>query len=118
MEEGEVNLEDYDSDDDFMEDIIEEPCILLSKAEKQRIRSLWRNTLIVKLLGRSIGYNYLCNRVKKMWPLVGDFQAVDIENGFYCFKFSNETDFNHVLLGGPWVIADHYYQEINFRVSI
>ncbi|XVF01096.1 hypothetical protein REPUB_Repub04eG0058600 [Reevesia pubescens] len=54
MEEGEVDLEDYDSDDDFLEDTIEEPCILLSKAEKQRIRSPWRNTLIVKLLGRSI----------------------------------------------------------------
>ncbi|XVF24392.1 hypothetical protein REPUB_Repub13aG0124000 [Reevesia pubescens] len=46
--------------------------------------------------------------VKQLWSLVGDFQAVDLDNGFYCFKFSNEMDFNHVLLGGPWIIANHY----------
>ncbi|XVF18911.1 hypothetical protein REPUB_Repub11eG0064400 [Reevesia pubescens] len=108
MEESEIDIEEYDSNDDFMDDIIDEPCILLSKVEKKMIRSPWRNTLIVKLLGMSIGYNYMCNRVKKIWYLVGDFHAVDLEDGFHCFKFSNETYFSHVLLRGPWMIADHY----------
>ncbi|XVF07510.1 hypothetical protein REPUB_Repub06bG0145300 [Reevesia pubescens] len=108
MEEGEIVVEDYDSEDDTTDEDLEGPCILLSKEEKKRIRSPWRNTLIVKLLGRSIGYTYLCNRVKQLWSLTGAFQAVDLDNDFYCFRFSNESDFNHVLLRGPWVIANHY----------
>ncbi|XVF19644.1 hypothetical protein REPUB_Repub11eG0128500 [Reevesia pubescens] len=51
---------------------------------------------------------YICNRVKQMWSQMGDFQAVDLDNGYYRFKFSNEMDFNHVLLAGPWIIANHY----------
>ncbi|XVF00260.1 hypothetical protein REPUB_Repub03eG0269800 [Reevesia pubescens] len=108
MEEGEIPPEAYDSEDDTFDENHEGPCILLSKEDKRRIRSPWKNTLIVKLLGRSISYMYLCNRVKQLWSLVGDFQAVDLDNGYYCFRFNNVTDYNHVLLGGPWVIANHY----------
>ncbi|XVF02788.1 hypothetical protein REPUB_Repub04eG0204400 [Reevesia pubescens] len=108
MEDRDTPPNDVDSDDDSLEEDLNGPCILLTKEDKKRIRSPWKNTLLVKLLGRNIGYNYLCNRVKRMWSLVGEFQAVDLENGYYCFRFNNEMDFNHVLLGGPWVIADHY----------
>ncbi|XVF34102.1 hypothetical protein REPUB_Repub18cG0028400 [Reevesia pubescens] len=39
---------------------------------------------------------------------VGEFQVVDLDNGYYCFHFANEMDYNHVLMEGPWVIANHY----------
>ncbi|XVE98093.1 hypothetical protein REPUB_Repub03eG0075700 [Reevesia pubescens] len=76
MEEGEIVVEDYDSEDDTTDEDLEGPCILLSKEENKQ----------------SSNYG----------------QAVDLDNDFYCFRFSNESDFNHVLLGGPWVIANHY----------
>ncbi|EOY10263.1 Uncharacterized protein TCM_025636 [Theobroma cacao] len=76
-EEGEI-VEESDSDHDINETVLGGPHIRLTKEEKRRIRRLWRNTLIVKLLGREISYTYLCNRVKQLWSL------------------------------GPWIIADHY----------
>ncbi|XP_017974558.1 PREDICTED: uncharacterized protein LOC108661610 [Theobroma cacao] len=57
---------------------------------------------------RNISYTYLCSRVKQLWALQGDFQAVDLDNGFYCFQFENKSDYFHVLMEGPWTIVDHY----------
>ena len=102
-EEGEVTEEDYASDDDWFEEMSEGPCIRLSKEDKRRIRKAWRRTLFVKLLGRSISYTYLVNRVKQLWALTGNFQAVDLENGFFCFRFEKKEDYDHVLLGGSLV---------------
>jgi hypothetical protein len=45
----------------------------LTKEEKNRIRKPWRRTLIVKLLGRSIAYLSLCNRVKQLWIVGGHY---------------------------------------------
>ena len=38
------------------------PTIRLSKEENVRIRLPWKKTLIIKLLGRSIGYITYCSR--------------------------------------------------------
>ncbi|XP_017972900.1 PREDICTED: uncharacterized protein LOC18612588 [Theobroma cacao] len=101
-------LEDFESDEDEFRSDIEGPYISLTRADKERIRKPWRKTLTIKLLGRDISYTYLCNRVKQLWSLKGEFQAVDLDNGYYCFKFSNKSDHRHVLSKGPWIIADHY----------
>ncbi|XVF04451.1 hypothetical protein REPUB_Repub05bG0084100 [Reevesia pubescens] len=87
---------------------IDGPCIMLTKDEKERIRRPWKNTLIVKLLGRSISYTYLSNKVKQLWSLKGGFDIVDLENGFYCIRFQMRSDYNFVLTKGLWIIADHY----------
>lgn len=58
-EEGKI-LVNSDSDDDMSEITDEGPYISLTKEEKRRIRQPWRNTFVVKLLGRDINYMYLC----------------------------------------------------------
>ncbi|KAG6490440.1 hypothetical protein ZIOFF_051737 [Zingiber officinale] len=67
-----------------------------------------KKRLLVKLLGRKVGYTSLYNRVKQLWALTGDFQAVDLDNGYFSFRFEKKVDYDHVLLDGPWLIADHY----------
>lgn len=84
------------------------PSILLTKEDKQRIRSPWKFALIVKLLGRNIGYTYLCNRLKQIWSIKGSLQVIDLDNGYYCVRFSSRIEYDFVLTGLPWLIADHY----------
>ncbi|GAU16650.1 hypothetical protein TSUD_326000 [Trifolium subterraneum] len=43
------------------------PEFVFSKAEEKRIFMPWRKGVIVKLLGRRIGYKALKNRLKQMW---------------------------------------------------
>ena len=58
-EEDEGSDEDEDMDQDC-------PTIRLSKEEKVRIRLPWKKTLIIKLLGRSIGYNLLLWKINEL----------------------------------------------------
>ncbi|XP_028111147.1 uncharacterized protein LOC114309572 [Camellia sinensis] len=69
------------------------PTISLPKKLLAKIRKPWENALIVRLLGKNIGYNMLCSR----------------------------EDCTKVFTEGPWVIMDHYLTvrrwEPNFKPS-
>lgn len=43
-----------------------------------------------------------------LWKLVGGFDLMDVDNGFYMVMFDLEDDRDKVINGGPWMIFDHY----------
>jgi hypothetical protein len=92
------------------EDEDEEDCLVikLSVEEKKRIRFLWRQTLIVKVMGRRVGYMYLIKRLKTLWKIQTNLELVDLGNEFFLARFANEADKEHALYNGPWMIANHY----------
>lgn len=61
-------------------------------------------TLVVKLLGKKIGYNALWNKVCSLWKLLNRFQLMDFENDYYLAKFEFDLDYSNVLSKGPCVI--------------
>ncbi|KAH1114725.1 hypothetical protein J1N35_008103 [Gossypium stocksii] len=65
-------------------------------------------TIIMKLLGRSIGFNVLLKKITSLWCPRSPIQLMDLENGYYLIKFNNEDDYNKVVFGGPWVIFGQY----------
>ncbi|KAH1113958.1 hypothetical protein J1N35_007336 [Gossypium stocksii] len=65
-------------------------------------------TVVIKLLGRNIGYNTLHNRITSLWKPISSFHLMDIENGYYLVRFLNRTDFDRVLTQGPWIIFGQY----------
>ncbi|KAI8027891.1 hypothetical protein LOK49_LG02G03828 [Camellia lanceoleosa] len=83
------------------------PKITLPKMLLQEIRQPWTNALIVRLLGKSIGYKMLCIGVKTLWGLQDEFNIIDLDNNYFLFKFSSQEDCAMVYSGGPWVIMDH-----------
>ncbi|KAL7193036.1 hypothetical protein ACSBR2_024786 [Camellia fascicularis] len=97
------------------------PTIPLPKKLLQKIRKPWESALIIKLLGKSIGYNMLCTRVKNIWGLQDEFNAINLGCNYFLFKFSNQEDYTKVYTGGPWVIMDYYLTvrkwEPNFKPS-
>nr|GME21591.1 uncharacterized protein LOC109157058 [Ipomoea batatas] len=69
-----ANLEDEhaeDKDEESKASGIDEdptyPTIRLSAEENKRIREPWRQTLIIKVIGRKVGYAYLMRRLNSMW---------------------------------------------------
>ncbi|KAL4290816.1 hypothetical protein GQ457_14G003450 [Hibiscus cannabinus] len=65
-------------------------------------------SLIVRLLGKSIGYRALWNRIMALWNPNGEINLIDLDNEYYLVRFANEDDFQKVLFGGPWVIYGSY----------
>ena len=64
--------------------------------------------VVVKLLGRSIGYGALRSKILSLWKPKGRFQLTDLHDDCFLVKFKDDMDFHNALSGGPWVIFGHY----------
>lgn len=82
--------------------------VTISKKERDRMGIPLKRTLIVKLLGKSVGFNFLEKRLNQWWARKGVITIVDLDNEYYLVKFSTDDDFNFALFEGPWLIFDHY----------
>lgn len=104
-EEGSIS-----DNEDGGEQIEEEgyPQIKLSREEKARLRRPLRQTLIAKVLGRTIGYNYLFRRINSLWKPKAKIEMVAMENDYYIVKFASIDDYEFAKYEGPWMIMDHY----------
>lgn len=80
----------------------------LSGERKQNIRKQWKNAFIVKVVGRTVGFQFLQSRLMSMWKLGGRMDVVPIGKDFYLVKFSLREDYTNVLKGGPWFVGGHY----------
>ncbi|MBA0669678.1 hypothetical protein Goklo_029435 [Gossypium klotzschianum] len=63
-----------------------------------------KTTIIVKLLGQSIGYATLHNSISSLWRSSKPFQLMDVENGYFFVKFQSKEDYEKVLTEGPWTV--------------
>ncbi|KAJ4826085.1 hypothetical protein Tsubulata_015181 [Turnera subulata] len=71
---------------------------------KKRLEKAWQHAVIVKLLGKSIGYKTLCARLQSLWKPTGAVRVIDLDNEFYAVRFEKEADYIHALADGPWQI--------------
>lgn len=102
---------EFDSDDDTFNEEDEDkdcPTICLTKEEKRLLRAPWKMTLIIKLWGRTVGYNFLLRKLQNMWRPTATMDLVALENEYFLVRFSSKKDYEYAKLGGPWMILDHY----------
>lgn len=81
--------DEYDaSDDDVIEDLEYESCFSMgmSRQEKIAARRSWRTSLIIKLVGRRIGYQYLPRRLHAIWIIQSTISRNDLSNDFFIFR--------------------------------
>ena len=105
---GELMEDDVESDDE-VEDLRQGlVAVKFSKSFKQQIRKSWTKALIVKVYGRSFGFNYIQNRLLSLWKPARRLDCVDLEYGFYLTRFSLREDYEAILKKGPWFIGEHF----------
>ncbi|XP_031097076.1 uncharacterized protein LOC116001330 [Ipomoea triloba] len=83
------------------------PVVKLTKEEKKRMRRRWENTLIIKVLGKVVGYNYLLRRLRTIWNPKSGMDLIAIQNGYFLVRFASVADYEHAKLEGPWTVLDH-----------
>ncbi|KAL4291711.1 hypothetical protein GQ457_14G003420 [Hibiscus cannabinus] len=84
------------------------PEIWFSDRVHDEIDSKLAKSMIIRLLGKTIGYRALWNRIMALWNPVGEINLIDLDNEYYLVRFANDEDFQKVLSGGPWVIYGSY----------
>ncbi|KAL4346847.1 hypothetical protein GQ457_17G009160 [Hibiscus cannabinus] len=82
--------------------------IRFSDRVHQHIDAKLSKSLIVHLLGRSIGYRALKNRVIASWLPMGEVSIVDLDNDYYLIRFAMDADYDKVLTSGPWMVYGCY----------
>ncbi|XP_020211516.1 uncharacterized protein LOC109796245 [Cajanus cajan] len=68
----------------------------------------WEQCLVIKLLGREVGFLTLRDRLPALWKIQGGFELLDVSNGYFMVKFDLEADRERVMHWGPWMLFDHY----------
>ncbi|KAH9777844.1 DUF4283 domain-containing protein [Citrus sinensis] len=84
------------------------PSITFSDRIHEKLCEPWKNSMIVKLLGRTIGYRTLCTRLNAMWKTTMTYSVIDLENNYFLVRFRSDTDVVDALTKGPWIIMGHY----------
>ena len=84
------------------------PSIKFSARVHAKLSEPWKNSVVVKLLGRPLGYRALCTRLNVMWKSVMGFSVIDLENNYYLVRFRSVEDAMNALTKGPWLIMGHY----------
>nr|XP_023901446.1 uncharacterized protein LOC112013276 [Quercus suber]POF20505.1 hypothetical protein CFP56_63171 [Quercus suber] len=85
----------------------------LTPETRDIIRAKWVHALIVKVHGRSVGFQFLHSKLMSMWKPAGRMDCVDLDKDFYLIRFGLVEDYDNVLKGGPWFVGGHF---LNIRV--
>jgi len=83
------------------------PKVHLEPSVFQELCTPWKDAIVVKLLGKNLGYHAMRERLQKTWRTQGGFEIMDNDNGFFMVKFDEAADKEKVVTGGPWLIYDH-----------
>lgn len=57
----------------------------------------WKETLIVKLLDKEVCFITMKVKLANTWKLVGDFEFLNVYNGFYLAVLTWSTNFNSFI---------------------
>ena len=68
----------------------------------------WSKALIAKVYGRSVGLNFLHNRLIYLWKPAGRLDCVDLEHGFYLTCFFLKDNYETILKKGSWFIGEYF----------
>src|ERR1044072_7926494 len=84
------------------------PMYYIDEEEYQTRCQPWKDCLVVKLLGKNIGFGALSAKLRALWKLAGGYELRDINYGYFLVKFDPAEDKEKVMTGAPWVIFYHY----------
>ena len=82
--------------------------IKLSKETKAHIGAPWAKALIVKVFGKTVGFNYLTFKINALWRPIAKMDCVNLGKDYFLIKFHSPDDYDNVLRGCPWFVGEHF----------
>ena len=75
--------------------------IRLTPELKNQLAGPWKTSVILKLMGRPLGYPALQIRLAGIWCPTGMTHLIDLGYGFFIMRFAVIKDYHHALMDGP-----------------
>ncbi|KAI3970709.1 hypothetical protein MKX01_024356 [Papaver californicum] len=102
------NIDDNMAGNDGDEESEDIPMVSIDNQTRRRIIQSWKNCLIRKVVGKTVGFKCISIKTRESWnPLVRlIFLTWDVI--FSLFKFELPDEFKHALMEGPWFVNGHH----------
>ncbi|KAF7133573.1 hypothetical protein RHSIM_Rhsim09G0202100 [Rhododendron simsii] len=84
------------------------PTISISNEDLDRIRKPWATSIIIRVIGRSFGHEFLLSKLLTLWKPSDKMTCLDLGDHFVLVRFQSPSDMIKVLNEGPWFIGPHY----------
>ncbi|PKA55879.1 hypothetical protein AXF42_Ash018786 [Apostasia shenzhenica] len=84
---------------------IQDGVIQLDKASISYMQSKLASTLVGKLFGRKLPFQFLSAELHKRWGHYDGFKVLDASKDSFICQFKNEADRDAVIRSGPWTVA-------------
>lgn len=76
--------------------------------DKKWIYQLWIKALIVKVYGKTVGYNFLKRKLHELWQPNEELNIIDLGKDFFLIDFTLSENYFKAIHGGSWFIGGHF----------
>ena len=85
-----------------------EPSITIEPEVLEAMNGMWKQCMIVKVLGRNVAIAALSKKLRELWSPKGAMYVMDLPRQFFMVRFEREEEYLAALSGGPWRIFGSY----------
>ncbi|XP_010513494.2 PREDICTED: uncharacterized protein LOC104789504 [Camelina sativa] len=85
-----------------------EPVVTIGDEVLTVMKSLWKQCMIVKVLGRHVSIAVLSQKLRELWKPKGPMFVMDLPRQFFMVRFEREDEYLAALSGGPWRVFGSY----------
>ncbi|KAG7565101.1 hypothetical protein ISN44_As10g018210 [Arabidopsis suecica] len=79
-----------------------EPVVTIGQEVLEAMNGLWKQCMIVKVLGRHVPIAALSRKLRELWKPSGGMYVLDLPRQFFMVRFDMEEDYLAAVTGGPW----------------
>lgn len=85
-----------------------EPVVTIGEEVLSAMNGLWKNCMIVKVLGKSLAISVMSRKLRELWKPTGTMHVMDLPRQFFMVRFEKEEEYMEALTGGPWRVFGYY----------
>ncbi|XP_010467353.1 PREDICTED: uncharacterized protein LOC104747425 isoform X2 [Camelina sativa] len=85
-----------------------EPVITIHNDVLVAMNGLWKQYMIVKVLGQNVPLPVLSRKFWELWKLRGGMTVLDLPRQFFIIRFEVEEEYMAAVIGGPWKAFGSY----------
>lgn len=78
------------------------PVVTIDQEVLTAMNGMWKQCMIVKVLGRHVPIAALRRKLRELWKRKGGMYVVDLPRQFFFVRFDVEEEYLMAVMGGPW----------------